>query len=121
LRRASIRFCSSHDRRFNDDIFVLKKDFNDARTGDKVVVKITKYPDKGNSAEGKVEEIISRRGEVGGDIKALIRQYNLKQEFSEKVEAEAKKIPLKIPEEETKRGRSKDKTIITMTSRCEGS
>jgi ribonuclease R len=108
-------FVVPDDRRFNDDIFVLKKDFNDARTGDKVVVKITKYPDKGNSAEGKVEEIISRRGEVGGDIKALIRQYNLKQEFSEKVEAEAKKIPLKIPEEETrKRVDLRDKTIITM-------
>lgn len=108
-------FVVPDDRRLNDDIFVLKKDFNGARAGDKVVAKIYKYPDKHNSAEGKIEEIISRSGEVGGDIKALIRQYNLKQEFPAKVEAETKKIQLKITENEIK-GRTdlRDKTIITM-------
>ena len=108
-------FVIADDRRFNDDIFVLKKDFNGAQTGDKVVVKISKYPEKGNSAEGKISEIISRSGEAGGDIKALIRQYNLTKEFPEKVDAEAKKIPLKITEEEIKkRVDLRDKTIITM-------
>jgi len=108
-------FVVPDDRRFNDDIFVLKKDFGGAQTGDKVVVKITRYPDASNNAEGKVSEIISRRGEAGGDIKALIRQYNLKQGFPEKVEAEAKKVPLKITEEEIKRRVDlREKTIITM-------
>ena len=108
-------FVIADDRRFNDDIFIMKKDFNGAQTGDKVVVKISKYPEKGNSAEGKIEEIISRSGEAGGDIKALIRQYNLTQIFPDKVEAEAKTIPLKITEEEIKRRKDlRDKTIITM-------
>ncbi|MEL7654979.1 MAG: ribonuclease R [Bacillota bacterium] len=108
-------FVVPDDRRFNDDIFIMKKDFNGAQTGDKVVVKITKYPDKQNSAEGRIEEIISRSGEAGGDIKALIRQYNLTQIFPEKVETEAKKIPLKITEEEiARRTDLREKTIITM-------
>lgn len=108
-------FVIPDDRRFNDDIFVPKKDFGGAQTGDKVVVKITSYPDKSNSAEGKIEEIISRRGEVGGDIKALIRQHNLTKEFPEKVEAEAKKIPLKITEDEIRRRVDlREKTIVTM-------
>jgi ribonuclease R len=108
-------FVVPDDRRLNDDIFVMKKDFNGAMTGDKVVVRITKYPDKSNSAEGRVSEIISRSGEAGGDIKALIRQYNLKKEFPEKVEAEAKKIPLKTTAEEiAKRIDLREKTIITI-------
>jgi len=108
-------FVVPDDRRFNDDIFVMKKDFNGARTGDKVVVKITRYPDKSNSAEGKIEEIISRSGEAGGDIKALIRQYNLTQEFPEKVDKEAKKIPLRITEDEIRRRVDlREKTIITI-------
>lgn len=108
-------FVVPDDRRFNDDIFVLKKDFNSAQTGDKVVVKITRYPDRDNSAEGKIEEIISRSGEAGGDIKALIRQYNLTQAFPEKVESEAKKIPLKITDDEIgRRVDLREKTIITM-------
>lgn len=108
-------FVVPDDRRFNDDIFVLKKDFNGAQTGDKVVAKITRYPDKNNSAEGKIEEIISKCGEAGGDIKALIRQYNLKQEFPDKVEAETKRIPLKITDEEIKkRVDLREQNIITM-------
>jgi ribonuclease R len=108
-------FVVPDDRRFNDDIFVQKRDFNGAQTGDKVVVKITRYPDRNNSAEGRIEEIISRKGEAGGDIKALIRQYNLTQEFPDKVEAETKKITLKITEDEIKRRVDlREKTIITM-------
>lgn len=108
-------FVVPDDRRFNDDIFVMKKDFNGAQTGDKVVVRILKYPDQNNNAEGRIEEIVSRSGEAGGDIKALIRQYNLTQIFPEKVEAETKKIPLKITEEEiSRRVDLRDKVIITM-------
>lgn len=108
-------FVVADDRRINDDIFVLKKDFNGAKSGDKVVVKITKYPDKSDNAEGRIDEIISKSGEAGGDIKALIRQYQLTKEFPEKVEAETKKIPLKISEEEIrKRTDLRNKTIITM-------
>ncbi len=82
-------FVVPEDRRIKDDIFVTKKNFNDAQRGDKVVVEITKYPDRENCAEGRITEIISRAGEAGGDIKALIRQYNLTQEFPAKVQAEA--------------------------------
>jgi ribonuclease R len=108
-------FVVPDDRRLTDDIFVQKSDFNGAQTGDKVVVKISKYPDRSNSAEGIIKEIISRRGEPGGDIKALIRQYNLFQEFPDKVEAETRKIPLKITGAEIgKRADLRDKTILTM-------
>lgn len=108
-------FVVPDDRRFNDDLFIQKKDFGGAQTGDKVVVKISKYPDKGNSAEGKIEEIISRNGEAGGDIKALVRQYKLTPIFPENVDAETKTIPLKITEDEiSRRVDLRKKTIITM-------
>ncbi|MBR0600247.1 ribonuclease R [Clostridiales bacterium BAD-6] len=108
-------FVVPDDKRINDDIFVMKKDFHGAEKGDKVVVKIERYPDKNYSAEGKIEEIISRNGEPGGDIKGLIRQYNLKKEFPAKVNSEAKKIPQEILEDEIIRRRDlRDQTIITM-------
>ncbi len=108
-------FVVPDDRRFHDDIFVLKKDFNTASTGDKVVVTITKYPDKSNNAEGKITEIISRKGEVGADIKGLIRQYNLTKEFPEKVEQEANEIGLKISSDEIQRRTDlRNETIITI-------
>lgn len=108
-------FVVPDDRKLNDDVFVQKRDFNDAQRGDKVVVEIRKYPEKGNCAEGRVKEIISRSGEVGGDIKALIRQYNLSKEFPEKVMAEAGRVPKEVPLEDTASRRDlRNKTVITM-------
>lgn len=86
-------FVVPDDKHFNnEDVFVKKNDWKNAETGDKVVVEITKYPEEGNSAEGKITEVISRFGETGGDIKALIRQYNLFQTFPSRVNAEAKAV-----------------------------
>lgn len=86
-------FVVPDDKRFNnEDVFVRNSDWKNAKTGDKVVVQIIKYAEEGNSAEGKITEIISRFGEKGGDIKSLIRQYNLFQTFPSRVNAEAKAV-----------------------------
>lgn len=82
-------FVVPDDKRQTDDIYVRRKDFNGARKGDKVVVAITKYPEKGSNPEGRISEIISRSGEAGGDIKSLIRSYNLTPEFPGRVRSEA--------------------------------
>lgn len=83
-------FVVPESRKNFDDVFVRKKDFSGAQRGDKVVVQITKYPDKNNSAEGKITEVISRNGQPGGDIKALARSYDMRETFPSRVNAEAK-------------------------------
>lgn len=119
-------FVIADDKRFSkDDIFVRKSDWKNAQNGDKVVVQITKYAEAGSSAEGKITEIISRFGEPGGDIKALIRQHNLFATFPSRVNAEAKAVArLKqqkeadfepVTEEERKSRRDlRDRKIITI-------
>lgn len=82
-------FVVPDDKKQNDDIFIKRKDFGGAQRGDKVVAEITRYPDKSNSAEGRITQIISRAGEPGGDIKALIRRYNVPDKFPTKVNREA--------------------------------
>ncbi len=79
-------------KKMREDIFINKKYFNGAMNGDKVVAEIIRYPEQKNKAEGKIIEVVSRKGEAGGDIKAMIRQYNLKKTFPSRVEAEAKWI-----------------------------
>ncbi len=109
-------FVIPDDRRISEDIFVSGKNFNDAHQGDKVVVEIIKYPDRDNCAEGKIKEVISRFGEAGGDIKALIRQYNLVQEFPRKVQAEAERSAQQEITDELLTGRRdlRAQTIITI-------
>lgn len=109
-------FVVPESRKFNDDIFIRKKDFSGAQRGDKVVAQITKYPDKYNSAEGKITEIISRCGQPGGDIKALARTYDMRETFPSRVNAEAKAMKKQGIREEDLKGRKdlRGKKIFTI-------
>lgn len=109
-------FVIPDSRKINDDIFIRKKDFKGAQKGDKVVAQITKYPDKENSAEGKIIEIVSRAGQPGGDIKALVREYGLKDTFPSRVNAEAKAVSKQGVKQEAMQGRKdlRSKNIITI-------
>lgn len=80
------------DRKHNEDIYISKKAFSGAKNGDIVVAAITGYPDRKNSAEGKITGILARAGEPGGDIKAIIRQRGLFFTFPSKAAAQAKAI-----------------------------
>ncbi len=80
------------DREFNTDIYLYqKKSFNKAKNNQKVVVKITKFPQGNKSAEGEITEIIGGINEAGVDMLSLIKEYNLPYEFPDDVILEAKK------------------------------
>ncbi|MDO5414351.1 MAG: ribonuclease R [Bacillota bacterium] len=109
-------FVVPESKKYKEDIFVKKKDFSGAQRGDKVVVQITKYPDRYNSAEGKITEIISRAGQPGGDIKAIARSYGMRETFPSRASAEAKAVRKKGVTEEDIAGRKdlRDKMIFTI-------
>lgn len=109
-------FVVPESRKYREDIFVRKKDFSGAQRGDKVVVQITKYPDRYNSAEGKITEIISRYGQPGGDIKAIARSYGMRETFPSRASAEAKAVRKKGVTEEDLINRKdlRNKTIFTI-------
>lgn len=89
-------FVVPDDRKFGTDIYISKKNMGKARNNSKVLVKITKYPEKGKNAEGKVIEVLGNINEAGVDMLSLIKEYNLLYEFPEKVVEEAKAIKEEI-------------------------
>lgn len=94
--RKNFGFVVPDDREFNTDIFISKKSFNKAKNNQKVVVKITKFPQGNKSAEGEITEIIGGINEAGVDMLSLIKEYNLPYEFPDDVILEAKKVENKI-------------------------
>ena len=109
-------FVVPESRKYREDIFIRKKDFAGAQRGDKVVARITKYPDHENSAEGKIIEIISRAGQPGGDIKAIARSYDMRESFPSRAAAEAKAMKKRGIRPEDLRGRRdlRNETIFTI-------
>ena len=85
-------FVVPDNKNLGTDIFIPKKHFNGAKNNDKVVVKLTKYPEKDKNAEGKVIEVLGRIDEAGVDMLSLIKEYKLPYEFPISVLDEARSI-----------------------------
>lgn len=83
-------FVVADDKKMQDDIFIKKDFFRGAQNGDKVVAKITQYPDRNHSAEGRITEIVARRGQTGSDVLSMIRAAGLFETFPSRCNAEAK-------------------------------
>lgn len=92
-------FVVPDDRRIPQDIFIPKDEFNGAKTGEKVVVEITKWPEKRRNPEGRVIEVIGHKDDAFTDILSIIKSYNLSEDFPEEVLEEAEKIPDKVTKE----------------------
>ncbi len=95
-------FVVPDDKALGTDIFISKNNFGKARNGHKVLVQITKYPEKGKNAEGKIIEVLGEPNQAGVDMLSLIKEYNLPSTFPEQVVEEAKKYGTKIDEKDIK-------------------
>ena len=94
-------FVVPDDKAFGTDIFISKGKFLNAKNNQKVVVKITKYPQKGKNAEGEIIEVLGSIDEAGVDMLSIIKEYDLPSEFPENVIEEAKNYGNKIDEKDT--------------------
>jgi len=93
-------FVTPDDLRLGQDIFIPKDDKNIVRNGSKVVVEITKWPEKKRSAEGKIIEVLGSKGDTGIEILSIIKRHNLPIEFPIEVQEAAEKAPATISEDE---------------------
>lgn len=86
-------FVMPDDKRLTDDIFISKSDFHGAKDGQKVVVKLTKFPQGRRNAEGKIVEILGNPGDPGVDILCVMKQHGLDTRFPARVEKALGSIP----------------------------
>jgi len=92
-------FVVPDDRRIASDIFIPKDEINGAKTGEKVVVELIKWPEKRRNAEGRITEIIGHKDDPGNDILSIIKAHNLAQEFDEAALKQAEKISDTVSED----------------------
>ena len=77
-------FVTPDDRKYFTDIFVPFGKGLRAKSGDKVVCKITSYPHR-QSPEGLIKEVIGRQFNKNAELISIIRTYGLDEQFSKKV------------------------------------
>lgn len=80
----NIVFVIPDDKKIGSDVFISNKNIKKYKKGQKVVVKITKWPDKIKGAAGEIIEVLGYADEIGVDVMSVIRNHHIKDFFDKK-------------------------------------
>ena len=95
------------------DIFVPINKIKQAEEGDKVLVKLEDWPEKNDSPNGRVLQVLGKPGEHNTEIHSILAEYGLPYEFPHEVEAYANQLDTSITPNEiaNRRDMRKDLTF----------
>ena len=93
-------FVRPTDIRMYTDIFIPLENIGKAKNGEKVLVEIMEWPDKAESPNGKIIEILGKPGDHHTEIHAILAEYGLPSAFPDEVEIYANSLDTSIKQEE---------------------
>ncbi len=111
-RGKSFGFVIPDDQRMSSDVYIPESFMNEAQTGDKVVAKIIKWNINSKNPEGKITQILGKKGENEADILSVIKKFNLPERFPNKVVSEANGNPTEVDENELENRRDLREDIV---------
>lgn len=85
------------------DIFVPLRSLNGAENGQKVIVRITEWPENTKNPTGEVVDVLGNSGDNNTEMHAILAEYDLPYHFPAELEAAADKIKAGITKAEIKR------------------
>ena len=96
------------------DIFIPLTNLNGAKNGNKVIAKITDWPEHSKNPFGEIIEVLGKPGEHEVEMQSILADFDFPLRFPAKVENEAEKIPVIIPSDEIKK-RKDFRKVFTIT------
>lgn len=93
------------------DIFVPINKTKKAEDGDKVLVSLEDWPEKSDSPNGKVVQVLGKPGEHSTEIHAILAEYGLPHEFPYEVENYANNLDISITDDEIAKRRDMRKDL----------
>ncbi|MBE0639121.1 MAG: ribonuclease R [Bacteroidales bacterium] len=113
-KSAKFAFMISESPSMPVDIFIPLSNLNNARHGEKVVVRMTEWPEHANNPFGEVVQVLGKPGDNEVEMQAILVENDFPLSFSKEVEKEVARIPIEIPEQEIK-SRKDFRKITTFT------
>ena len=102
------------DKNFFEDVYIVRGKEKNAKTGDKVLVRIVGYF-KGYSPDGEILEVLGKRYELFAEENSIIKGSGFEEGFNKKVLSEVAKIPQEVGDNELiGRLNLTDRLIITI-------
>jgi len=107
-------FVVPFDRRLVMDVEIPEADRRDAKSGDMVVVEITRWPTPARGPLGRVAEVLGDIDEPGVDNEIIIRKYGIPDEHSEAAVEEATRLGSEVRDKDLE-GRTDFRPRTTVT------
>ncbi|WP_266369050.1 ribonuclease R [Tellurirhabdus rosea] len=87
-------------KKLYEEIYIPKDKLAGAQDGDKVIIRLTRFPDGRHRPEGEVLTVLGQAGNNNTEMHAILAEFGLPVQFPEAVEAESNKISTKITKKE---------------------
>lgn len=87
------------------DIFIINKNLNGAKDGDKAIAKITEFDSGKKNPEGKITEVLGKPENNDVEMHAILAEFGLPHHYPKEPEEAAKKIKDTISAKEIKKRR----------------
>lgn len=108
-------FVVFNKKQMNTDMFIPRGKFNEAKDGDRVIAKMTKWEPGSKNPEGEIIQVLGLPGEHETEIHSILAEYGLPYSFPPEIEEEANRIDKTIsPEEVAKRWDMRDIQTFTI-------
>ena len=108
-------FVVSDGNVFPSNIIVPKNKLKGGKTGEKAVVKVTRWPDDENrNIVGEVVDVLGEQGDNDVEMNSILAQYGLPYKYPKRVEEAANKITGEITEQDYKE-REDFRAVTTFT------
>jgi ribonuclease R len=93
-------FVIPDDYKLNVDFYISSENLKGAKDGDKVIVKITGWPEKANNPVAEVLNVLGQSGEHNVEMHAILYEYGLPIDFPVEVKQAASSVSEGINREE---------------------
>lgn len=92
-------------KKIYEEIYVPKDKLGGAQDGDKVILRLTRFPDGRHRPEGEVISVLGKAGQHNTEMHAILAEFGLPAKFTEEIEREANAIPTDITENDIQKRR----------------
>jgi ribonuclease R len=109
-----VAFLVTEDKTLANDIFIPRDMLKGGKNNDKVIVKITDWPENAKNPMGEVVDILGAAGQNDTEMHAILAEYGLPYSYPKHVEDAAERISDAITDEEIAR-REDFRNVTTFT------
>jgi ribonuclease R/exosome complex exonuclease DIS3/RRP44 len=104
-------FVVPDDPKMYSDIFIGPEHLLEAEDGDKVLARITDWPQKSKNPFGEILKVLGKPGDHDTEIHSILVEYGLPYTFPDHVEEFASNLPIEISDEEIRKRRDMRKDL----------